>query len=78
MSEQDLGLSAMIRGFELGGCTIGVICDDKRMVLDVINALSTCQAHEGVHHFGVVREGKAVIMSPVGLACLVEQGVVLE
>lgn len=41
----------------------------------VITALSTCEEHQGCHHFAVVGEGLVVGMTKTAKLCLINQGV---
>lgn len=59
----------------LGGCTIDLVFTSRANAQRAVVQLSTCKAHGGCHHFAVTGEGLHVAMSPVGLTCLEQAGV---
>lgn len=62
----------------LGGCTQELISADKNLIKVCVLGLLLCEDHGGVHHFAVIREGKSVVMSEVGVACLRGQGIEID
>lgn len=67
-------------GNALGGATkmIYVRPEDKKLLLPAVMALMLCDEHEGVHHFAVIKDGCAIVLSEAGLQCLQAQGVSFE
>jgi hypothetical protein len=58
----------------LSGCQF-VVTGDADLITLVIMALRTCEEHQGTHHFGVVDDGRSVLVSMSALACLRKNGV---
>lgn len=42
----------------------------KPDILAAITRLSTCEQHQGCHHFTVVGEGHVLLCGPIGERCL--------
>lgn len=63
---------------QLKGANRGFIFTSKRDVIRAANILMGCGEHFGEHHFGVVGEGRGIIMSSTGVQCLVDHGMLLE
>lgn len=63
---------------QLGGVTEAYSSDQKSAIVVAANSLMTCIDHHGVHHFAVIDNGKTIVMSEVGLACLRGRGIKLE
>lgn len=63
---------------QLGGVTEAFTSDKKEDIVVAANSLMTCLDHHGIHHFAVIDNGKTIVMSGVGLACIRGRGIKLE
>lgn len=63
---------------QLGGATQAFTSKKKADIVVAANSLMTCLDHHGVHHFAVIDNGRTIVMSEVGLACLLGRGIKID